>query len=52
MVDLALRKFRMSVIADLKEYNGKDIDEYRARSWISKVKSALLRDQASMKGIA
>ena len=29
----------MSEIADLKEFNGKDRDEDRARSWISKVKS-------------
>ena len=27
----------MSAIADLKEFNGKDRDEDRARSWISKV---------------
>ena len=35
----------MYAIADLKEFNGKDRDEDRARSWISKVKSAFLRDQ-------
>ena len=34
-----------SVIGDLKEFNGRDRDEGRARSWISKVKSAFLRDQ-------
>ena len=31
---------------ELKEFSGKDRDEYKARSWISKVKSAFLRDQA------
>ena len=36
----------MSAIADMKIFNGKDRDEDRARSWISKVKSAYLRDQA------
>ena len=36
----------MSAIADLKEFIGKDRDEDRARNWISKVKSAFLRDQA------
>ena len=40
------QRIRMSAIADLKEFNGRDKDEDRARSWISKVKSAFLRDQA------
>ena len=31
---------------ELKEFAGKDNDEDRARGWISKVKSAFLRDQA------
>ena len=31
---------------DLKEFTCKDRDEDKARSWISKVKSAFLRDQA------
>ena len=39
-------RIRMSAIADLKEFNGKDKDEDRARSCIVKVKSAFLRDQA------
>ena len=34
----------MSAIAELKEFNGKDEDEDRARIWI--VKSAFVRDQA------
>ena len=34
-----------SVIGDLKEFNGRDRDEGRARSCISKVKSAFQRDQ-------
>ena len=34
---------RFSVIGELKEYNGRDLDEDRTRSWISKVKSPLLR---------
>ena len=36
---------RFSVIGDLKEFNERDRDEDRSRSWISKVKSAFLRDQ-------
>ena len=39
-------RIRMSAIADLKESNGKDKDEDRSRSWVGKVKIALLRDQA------
>ena len=31
---------------ELKEFSGKDRDEDKARSWISKVKSAFLRDPA------
>ncbi|OWY94068.1 LOW QUALITY PROTEIN: hypothetical protein PHMEG_00036311, partial [Phytophthora megakarya] len=38
---------RISAISDLKVFNGKDQDEDRARASISKVKSALMRDQAS-----
>ncbi|OWZ23790.1 hypothetical protein PHMEG_0001287 [Phytophthora megakarya] len=34
-------------ISDLKEFSGKDPDEDRARAWVSKVKSAFMRDQAS-----
>ncbi|EGZ13344.1 hypothetical protein PHYSODRAFT_364933, partial [Phytophthora sojae] len=30
----------------LKEFSGKDGDEDRARSWVSKVRSAFVRDQA------
>ena len=39
------QRIRFSVIGDLKEFNGRDRDEDRARIWISKVKSAFLRDQ-------
>ena len=41
---LSAPRKRMSAIADLKEFNGKDRDEDRARRWTSKVKSASLRD--------
>ena len=43
---LSAPRIRMSAIADLKEFNGRDKDEDRARSWISKIKSAFLRDRA------
>ena len=33
------QRIRMSAIADLKEFNGRDKDEDLARSWIRKVKS-------------
>ncbi|KAI9982006.1 hypothetical protein PInf_009794 [Phytophthora infestans] len=42
-----VQRVRISAISDLKEFTGKDQDEDRARTWISKVKSALMRDQAS-----
>ncbi|KAI9995042.1 hypothetical protein PInf_011996 [Phytophthora infestans] len=42
-----IQRVRISAISDLKEFTGKDQDEDRARTWISKVKSALMRDQAS-----
>ena len=42
----ATQRIRVSAIADLKEFSGRDRDEDQARSWISKVKSAFLRDQA------
>ena len=38
---------RFSVIGDLKEFNGRDRDEDRARIGISKVKLAIIRDQIS-----
>ena len=34
-----------SVIGKLNEFTGRDRDKDRARSWISKVESAFLRDQ-------
>ena len=40
------QRIRVSAMTELKEFSGKDRDEDRARSWISKVKSAFLRDQA------
>ncbi|POM58530.1 Hypothetical protein PHPALM_36810 [Phytophthora palmivora] len=43
-------RVRISAIADLKEFTGKDQDEDRARAWIGKVKSAFMRDQASDEG--
>ncbi|EGZ04455.1 hypothetical protein PHYSODRAFT_343257 [Phytophthora sojae] len=41
-----IQRVRISAVSDLKEFSGKDQDEDRARAWISKVKSAFLRDQA------
>ncbi|EGZ12861.1 hypothetical protein PHYSODRAFT_511466 [Phytophthora sojae] len=41
-----IQRVRISALSDLKEFSGKDQDEDRARAWISKVKSAFLRDQA------
>ena len=38
-------------MTELKEVRGKDRDKDRARSWISKVKSAFLRDQAPDEGM-
>uniref|UniRef100_A0AAV1UWB4 Retrotransposon gag domain-containing protein n=1 Tax=Peronospora matthiolae TaxID=2874970 RepID=A0AAV1UWB4_9STRA len=35
----------MSAITEMKEFSGREKKEERARNWISKVKSALLRDQ-------
>ena len=37
---------RLSAMTDLKEFDGRGRDEYRARSWMIKLKSAILRDQA------
>ncbi|OWY97103.1 hypothetical protein PHMEG_00032452 [Phytophthora megakarya] len=42
-----IQRVRISAISDLKEFTGKDQDEDRARAWISKVKSAFMRDQVS-----
>ncbi|KAE8900307.1 hypothetical protein PF001_g20823 [Phytophthora fragariae] len=42
-----IQQIRILAISDLKEFTGRDQDEDRARSWISKVKSALLRDRAT-----
>ncbi|KAG4226784.1 hypothetical protein PC116_g24816 [Phytophthora cactorum] len=42
-----IQRVRISAISDLKEFTGKDQAEDRARAWIGKVKSALMRDQAS-----
>ncbi|KAE8995697.1 hypothetical protein PR003_g26366 [Phytophthora rubi] len=42
-----IQRVRISAISDLKEFTGRDQDEDRARAWISKVKSAFLRDQAT-----
>ncbi|KAE9275578.1 hypothetical protein PF001_g26516 [Phytophthora fragariae] len=43
----AVQRVKISAISDLKEFTGKDHDEERARGWISKVKSAFTRDQAT-----
>ncbi|EGZ13103.1 hypothetical protein PHYSODRAFT_334907 [Phytophthora sojae] len=42
-----IQHVRISAMSDLKEFSGKDQDEDRARSWISKVKSTFLLDQAT-----
>ncbi|GMF41604.1 unnamed protein product [Phytophthora fragariaefolia] len=39
-------RIRVSAISALKEFSGKVNDEDRARSWLVKVKSAFIRDQA------
>ena len=41
----SFQRIRFSVIGELNGFNGRDRDEDRARSWISKVKSESLRDQ-------
>ncbi|OWZ01838.1 hypothetical protein PHMEG_00026707 [Phytophthora megakarya] len=42
-----IQRVRISAISDLKEFTGKDMDEDRARAWISKVQSTFQRDQAT-----
>ena len=37
---------RLSATSDLKEFDGRDLDEDRARSWVTTVKTAFTRDQA------
>uniref|UniRef100_A0AAV1VKB8 Retrotransposon gag domain-containing protein n=1 Tax=Peronospora matthiolae TaxID=2874970 RepID=A0AAV1VKB8_9STRA len=39
-------RIRISAISELKELSGKDREEDKARTWIGKVKSAFIRDQA------
>ncbi|GMG17906.1 unnamed protein product [Phytophthora fragariaefolia] len=39
-------RIRVSAMSELKEFAGKDGDEDQARSWLGKVKSAFIRDQA------
>ncbi|GMF45463.1 unnamed protein product [Phytophthora fragariaefolia] len=39
-------RIRVPAMSELKEFPGKDGDEDRARSWLGKVKSAFIRDQA------
>uniref|UniRef100_A0AAV1UBB9 Retrotransposon gag domain-containing protein n=1 Tax=Peronospora matthiolae TaxID=2874970 RepID=A0AAV1UBB9_9STRA len=41
----AMQRIRMSAIADLKEFSGRNHNDDRARSWLRKVTSAFLRDQ-------
>ena len=38
-VEVGTQRLRMSAIADLKDFSGRDKDKDRARSWVSKVKS-------------
>ncbi|CAI5705396.1 unnamed protein product [Peronospora effusa] len=39
-------RIKLSATSDLKEFHGRDQDEDRARSWVSTVKTAFIRDQA------
>ncbi|POM74699.1 LOW QUALITY PROTEIN: Hypothetical protein PHPALM_8302 [Phytophthora palmivora] len=39
-------RIRVSAMSELKDFAGKEGDEDRARAWLSKVKSAFMRDQA------
>ncbi|GMF53898.1 unnamed protein product [Phytophthora fragariaefolia] len=39
-------RIRVSAMSEREEFAGKDGDEDRARSWLGKVKSAFIRDQA------
>ncbi|POM68044.1 Hypothetical protein PHPALM_15842 [Phytophthora palmivora] len=39
-------RIRVSAMSELKEFAGREGDEDRARAWLSKVKSAFMRDQA------
>ncbi|KAH7460378.1 uncharacterized protein KRP23_14746 [Phytophthora ramorum] len=43
---LSATRIKVSAISELKEFSGKDNDEDRARGWLSKMKSAFIRDQA------
>ncbi|POM80234.1 Reverse transcriptase [Phytophthora palmivora] len=43
---VAAPRIRVSAISELKEFSGEENDEDRARSWLGKVKSAFVRDQA------
>ncbi|CAI5747154.1 unnamed protein product [Peronospora destructor] len=43
---MTTQRIRVSAISDLKEFAGKEHVEDRAIDWMSKVKSAFLRDQA------
>ena len=40
------QRIRISAMAELKEFAGREKNEERARNWISKMKSAFLLDQA------
>uniref|UniRef100_A0AAV1UTR4 Uncharacterized protein n=1 Tax=Peronospora matthiolae TaxID=2874970 RepID=A0AAV1UTR4_9STRA len=44
--EFAAQRIRMPAFAELKDLSGRDHDDNRARSWVQKVKSAFLRDQA------
>uniref|UniRef100_A0AAV1VHY5 Retrotransposon gag domain-containing protein n=1 Tax=Peronospora matthiolae TaxID=2874970 RepID=A0AAV1VHY5_9STRA len=40
------QRIRISAISELKEFSGKDREEGKARTWIGKVNSAFIREQA------
>ena len=43
----AITRVRMSATSELKDFTGRDADEDQARGWLSKTKSAFLRDRTS-----
>ena len=42
-----LPRIKISATSDLKEFSGRDLDEDRARSWVTIVKTAFARDQTT-----
>ena len=40
-------RIKIAATSDVKKFHGRDQDEDRARNWVSSVKTAFTRDQAS-----